>query len=305
MDRNMKSGLVTDIQRFSLNDGPGIRTTVFLKGCNMKCSWCHNPETISHKKELMFYKNKCIGCGRCFNTCPSGVHSVVDGVHVIDREKCTLCGKCVELCYAEALVFSASEKTSDEVMFEILQDKIYYDESNGGVTLSGGEVTCQKDFALEIIEKCKQNGIKTAIETNLLLPFDQIKDLLAAVDLVMFDIKIFDGEEHKKHTLVDNKKILENVKKLDELGVPFIVRTPLIPNVTDSLENLSAIAEYISATKNLLCYEILNFNPLGASKYESLAKDNEFAAAKPFVNEKLNELAKQLEKFNIKVKVGG
>ena len=301
----MKSGLVTDIQRFSLNDGPGIRTTVFLKGCNMKCSWCHNPETISHKKELMFYKNKCIGCGRCFNTCPSGVHSVVDGVHVIDREKCTLCGKCVELCYAEALVFSASEKTSDEVMFEVLQDKIYYDESNGGVTLSGGEVTCQKDFALEIIEKCKQNGIKTAIETNLLLPFEQIKDLLAAVDLVMFDIKIFDSDEHKKHTLVDNKQILENVKKLDELGVPFIVRTPLIPDVTDSIENLSAIAEYISETKNLLYYEILNFNPLGASKYESLAKNNEFAAAKPFVNTKLDELAKQLEKFNVKVKVGG
>ena len=301
----MKSGLVTDIQRFSLNDGPGIRTTVFLKGCNMKCSWCHNPETISHKKELMFYKNKCIGCGRCFNTCPSGVHSVVDGVHVIDREKCTLCGKCVELCYAEALVFSASEKTSDEVMFEVLQDKIYYDESNGGVTLSGGEVTCQKDFALEIIEKCKQNGIKTAIETNLLLPFEQIKDLLAAVDLVMFDIKIFDSDEHKKHTLVDNKQILENVKKLDKLGVPFIVRTPLIPDVTDSIENLSAIAEYISETKNLLYYEILNFNPLGASKYESLAKNNEFAAAKPFVNTKLDELAKQLEKFNVKVKVGG
>ena len=253
----------------------------------------------------MFYKNKCIGCGRCFNTCPSGVHSVVDGVHVIDREKCTLCGKCVELCYAEALVFSASEKTSDEVMFEVLQDKIYYDESNGGVTLSGGEVTCQKDFALEIIEKCKQNGIKTAIETNLLLPFEQIKDLLAAVDLVMFDIKIFDSDEHKKHTLVDNKQILENVKKLDELGVPFIVRTPLIPDVTDSIENLSAIAEYISETKNLLYYEILNFNPLGASKYESLAKNNEFAAAKPFVNTKLDELAKQLEKFNVKVKVGG
>lgn len=305
MDRNMKNGLVTDIQRFSLNDGPGIRTTVFLKGCNMKCSWCHNPETISHKKELMFYKNKCIGCGRCFNACPSGVHSVVDGVHIIDREKCTLCGKCVELCYAEALVFSASEKTSDEVMFEVLQDKIYYDESNGGVTLSGGEVTCQKEFALEIIEKCKQNGIKTAIETNLLLPFEQIKDLLAAVDLVMFDIKLFDGETHKKHTLVDNRQILENVKKLDELGIPFIVRTPLIPDVTDSIENLSAIAEYISGTKNLLYYEILNFNPLGASKYESLAKDNEFAAAKPFVNTKLDELAKQLEKFNIKVKVGG
>ena len=186
----MKSGLITDIQRFSLNDGPGIRTTVFFKGCNMRCEWCHNPETVSHKKEIMLYANKCIGCGRCFDVCPVYAHSISDGTHIIDREKCTLCGKCVDSCYAEALVFSAKELDTDEVMHEILQDKVYYAESNGGVTLSGGEVTCQKEFALEIIEKCKENGIKTAIETNLLLPFEQIKELVSSVDLIMFDIKI-------------------------------------------------------------------------------------------------------------------
>ena len=301
----MKSGLITDIQRFSLNDGPGIRTTVFFKGCNMRCEWCHNPETISHKKEIMFYRNKCIGCGRCFDICPSGVHKAVEGAHVIDREKCTLCGKCVENCYAEALVFSAKELGVDEVMSEILQDKVYYDESNGGVTLSGGEVTCQKDFALEIIQKCKENKIKTAIETNLLLPFEQIKELVSAVDLIMFDIKIFDSDEHKKHTGVSNVQILENVKKLDGLGIPFIVRTPLIPDVTDSEENLSAIAEFIAPLKNLLYYELLNFNPLGASKYQSLDSENKFANAKPFEKTRIEKLADRLGRYNIKVKVGG
>ena len=173
----MKSGLITDIQRFSLNDGPGIRTTVFFKGCNMRCEWCHNPETICHQKEIMFYESKCIGCGKCFKVCPVGAHKVIDGTHVIDREKCTLCGKCVENCYAEALVFSAKEMTSDEIMSEILQDKVYYEESGGGVTLSGGEVTCQKELALEIVKMCKKNGIKTAVETNLLMPFESIKEL--------------------------------------------------------------------------------------------------------------------------------
>lgn len=300
----MKSGFITDIQRFSLNDGPGIRTTVFFKGCNMRCEWCHNPETISAKKEIMFYANKCIGCGKCFEVCPNGVHHVTDGTHAIDRDKCTLCGKCVESCYAEALVFSAKEMTADDIMAEILQDKVYYDESNGGVTLSGGEVTCQKELALEIVRKCKENGIKTAIETNLLMPLESIKELLSSLDLIMFDIKIFDNETHKKHTGVPNTQILENVKKLDEFGIPFIVRTPLIPGVTDSEENLSAIAEYISKSKNLLYYEILNFNPLGASKYKSLDGENKFESVRPFEKQKLEKTAEALSNFGITVKVG-
>ena len=301
----MKKGLITDIQRFSLNDGPGISTTVFFKGCNMRCEWCHNPETISYKKEIMLYESKCIGCGKCFEVCPLGLHKIEDGKHIIDREKCALCGKCVSECYAEAVVFSAKEYSSDEVFAEILQDKVYYDESDGGVTLSGGEVTCQKDFALEIIEKCKQNGIKTAIETNLYLPFEKIKDLLSAVDLVMLDVKIFDNESHKKHTGVSNAQILENVKMLDGLGVPFIVRTPLIPAVTDSEENLSSIAKFIAPLKNLKYYEILNFNPLGASKYSSLSEENKFDGAKPFEKAKLDALASLIEGCGVKVKVGG
>ena len=301
----MKSGLITDIQRFSLNDGPGIRTTVFFKGCNMRCEWCHNPETICHQKEIMFYESKCIGCGKCFEICPAGIHKAVDGIHVIDREKCTLCGKCVENCYAEALVFSAKEMTSDEIISEILQDKVYYEESGGGVTLSGGEVTCQKELALEIVKMCKKNGIKTAVETNLLMPFESIKELLSSLDLIMFDIKIFDNDKHKKHTGVSNTAILENAKKLDELGIPYIVRTPLIPGITDSEENITSIAEFLEPCKNLLYYELLNFNPLGESKYKSLDGNNKFSEVRPFAKEELKKYEKLISRFNIKVKIGG
>lgn len=301
----MKKGFITDIQRFSLNDGPGIRTTVFFKGCNMKCTWCHNPETISHKKEIMFYPNKCIGCGKCFEVCPSGVHKVIDGAHILDREKCTLCGKCVDNCYAEALTFSAREMTAEEIMREVVQDKIYYDESNGGVTLSGGEVTCQKELALEVVRLCKAEGIRTAIETNLLMPFDSVKELISELDLVMLDVKLIDSELHEKYTGVSNTAILENLKKLDGLGIPYIVRTPLIPGVTDSEANLTGIAKFLAPLKNILYYELLNFNPLGASKYSSLDKENSFETAKPFEKSRLEAIAESLSGFGVKVKVGG
>ena len=189
-------------------------------------------------------------------------------------------------------------------MEEVEKDMPYYDRSGGGVTLSGGEVTCQKEFAIEIVEKCKAQGINTAIETNLLIPFEQIKELLSSVDLVMLDVKIFDNESHKKYTGVSNAQVLENLKKLDGLGVPFIVRTPLIPGVSDGEENLSSIASFIAGFKNLLHYELLNFNPLGASKYKSLSSENKFEDARPFEKSRLEEVAERLSAFGIKVKVG-
>ena len=147
--------LVTDIQRFSLSDGDGIRTTVFLKGCNMRCGWCHNPETISRGAELMLYRQRCIGCGRCYEICPVGAHKLVDGEHVIDRSLCTSCGKCAEACYAEALAMCGKEMTVEEVLAEVIQDKAYYDNSGGGVTISGGEVLCSLDFATALARACR------------------------------------------------------------------------------------------------------------------------------------------------------
>lgn len=295
--------LITDIQRFSLSDGDGIRTTVFFKGCNMNCTWCHNPETIKTERELMFYETKCIGCGKCFAACPTGAQQVKDGKHIIDRAKCINCGKCADVCYAEALVMCGKEMSVEDVMFQVRQDKAYYDSSNGGVTISGGEVVCQKEFASELADACHKEGIKVAVETNLCYALDFAKDLLEKMDLIMCDVKIFDDESHKTYTGVSNKLILENVLKLDELNIPVIVRTPLIPGATDSTENIENIANYIKGMKNLFRYEILNFNPLGEGKYKALDAENEFESARPFNEENLERIREILNKTGISYKI--
>ena len=297
----MMKTLITDIQRFSLNDGPGIRTTVFFKGCNMRCAWCHNPETLSNERELMFYPDKCIGCGKCFGVCPSGAQRTEGGIHVVDRSQCIACGKCAEVCYAEALTMIGREMTVEQIMAEIVQDKAYYEASGGGVTLSGGEVLCHADFALSLARACRAEGIPVAIETNLSFPYEHIKPLLSEVDLVMADLKLFDDEAHKQYVGVSNKNTLDNLARV---GKPLIVRTPLIPEVTDTKENLRAIGEFLAGLDNLLCYQLLNFNPLGASKYRGLDAENPFRDARPLSDERLREISALLCDLPIHVKVG-
>ena len=296
-------GTITNIQRFSLTDGDGIRTTVFFKGCNMNCTWCHNPETIKSSRELMFYETKCIGCGKCFEVCPTGAQQVVDGKHIIDRNKCVSCGKCASVCYAEALVMCGDLMNIEDVMYQVRQDKAYYDSSKGGVTLSGGEVLCQKDFAIALTDACHKEDINVAVETNLCFDYEYAKELLSKVDLIMCDLKIFDNEEHKKYTGVSNKNIIENILKLDELNIPVVVRTPLIPGATDSAENIKSIANYIKGMKNLFRYEILNFNPLGEGKYKALNAENTFETARPFGEDKLSEIRDILEKIGVSYKI--
>lgn len=297
-------GIVTEIQRFSLQDGPGIRTTVFLKGCNMHCSWCHNPETLKHMPEIMFYPIRCIGCGKCVEVCPQGAHSIANGVHTIDRDVCVGCGKCAEACYAEALQKCGTRMSAKQIMDEVVQDKPYYDNSNGGMTISGGECLCQSAFVEQLIDAAHERGIHAAIETNLSFDFARIEDVLRKCDLVMFDIKLMDDEMHKKYTGVSNAKVLENAKRLDELGIPFIVRTPLIPGVTDTDENVAAIADYIKDMKHLVRYELLNFNTLGGAKYESLAAENAHADARPLNKARLDELSAIVAHAGIQGKVG-
>lgn len=294
--------LITDIQRFSLNDGPGIRTTVFFKGCNMRCMWCHNPETLSGASDLMFYPSKCIGCGKCFSACPVGAHKFENGVHIIDRKLCNKCGKCAEVCYAEALVMSGKKMTIDQILFEVRQDKAYYDASGGGITLSGGEVLCHTEFATELARACHSEGISVAIETNLSMPYEHIKPLLAEVDVIMADLKLFDDEAHKKYTGVSNKTTIENILKIDD--IPMIIRTPLIEGVTATKENLRAIAKLLEGKKNLIYYQLLNFNPLGESKYQSLDAANAFSDLCPYTDEQMKEIGEMLSDINIKVKVG-
>lgn len=294
--------LITDIQRFSLNDGPGIRTTVFFKGCNMRCAWCHNPETLSMTPELMFYPSKCIGCGKCFGACPVGAHRMENGEHIIDRKLCESCGQCTEVCYAEALVMSGKEMTVDEILSEVRQDKAYYETSGGGVTLSGGEVLCHVEFAAELAEACRREGISVAIETNLSMPYEHIKPLLDKVDVIMADLKILDDELHQKYTGLSNQTTIENIQRIRE--IPMIIRTPLIHGVTATEENLRGIAKLLRGKENLIYYQLLNFNPLGASKYQGLDAENPFSDLRPYTDDQMKAFDRMLADIGIPVKVG-
>lgn len=220
----MAAGMITDIERCSFSDGPGIRTVVFFKGCNMHCKWCHNPETISPKKSMLYYPQRCISCFKCVYACPSKAQKRIDGVHRFFPRLCIQCGKCAGVCYAEAMVASGRSMKVEDVMREVRQDKAYYQGSGGGVTLSGGEVMCQIPFAVELTDACHAEGIAVGLETNLSLPFEQMLPLLSRADVVMCDLKIWDSREHQRWTSVPNERIIENIRRLDELDKPIIVR---------------------------------------------------------------------------------
>ena len=256
-----ESAFVVNVQRFSLNDGPGIRTTVFLQGCNMRCPWCHNPESIPARPVEMFHREKCIGCG-----------------------------KCAEGCTAGARVMSSRRMTVEDVMFQARQAKLYYDESGGGVTVSGGEPSLQAGFVEALADACHAEGIGIAIETNMSLPWAQIEPMLRKMDLIMCDIKLNATVEHMRFTGLDNQTVFNSIGRASKLGVPMIVRTPLVPGVTDSIENLKPIAEYIAKMENIVRYELLNFNPLGGSKSEALSQKYPYDGVKPLSEMRLSEI---------------
>ena len=230
----METAIIADIQRFSLHDGPGIRTTVFLKGCNMRCLWCHNPEAIAFEPEIL-----------------------------LDMAKCIKCGYCDEGCFAGARELCGQEMSLDEVMAHLMLDAPYYGEY-GGLTLSGGEPTCQAGFCTSLLQACRDRGINTAVETNL--HTDDLTPLLSAVDLIMADMKLFDDELHRKWTGVGNKLIKKNIVHISALGIPLILRTPVIPGVNATVVEIEAIASFANELPSLRYYELLPYHSLGFSK---------------------------------------
>lgn len=250
-------GIVADIERASTHDGPGIRTVVFLKGCPLNCKWCHNPECISPKPEMLYYPEKCIGCGKCDEGCFTGAKSV--------------CGK---------------EMTPSEVVNEVLQDKIFYSK-DGGLTISGGEPMIQANFTYEIASKAKENGIHTAIETSMYLYDEKI---MKNFDLIMFDVKFMNFAKHIEYTGARLETILSNIEKANKLNIPMIARTPVIPNVNDS--DIPEISKFLKSLDSVVKYELLPYHPLGISKAKALKKEQKrFDIPSKTLMEELNKYA--------------
>lgn len=266
------AALVTNIQRYSLEDGPGVRTTVFLKGCPLRCLWCHNPECLSAKPELSFQASSCIGCGKCLEVCPSKAHSLQDGIHTIDRSLCIQCGKCVEACPAGALSITGKAYTAEALEKILLKDRSLYARSGGGITFSGGEPLLQKDFLLSIMSRLKAQGIDIAVDTCGEVPRETLEAVEPYVSLFLYDLKCIDSALHQTLTGRPNERILENLEYLLSNNAPVRIRMPLIHPLNDSLELMKRTVEWLASYKDCFSIDLLSYHKMGMAKYAMTSK---------------------------------
>lgn len=299
------SGIIFDIKQFSIHDGPGIRTTVFLKGCPLSCWWCHNPEGQAPKPELVFRESRCIRCGACLEVCDQGAISWDGDVVATDRGKCTLCGDCVEVCYAEAREMVGQEMTVAQVMEEIERDIPFYDESGGGVTFSGGEPLLQRDFLLALLRACKEKEIHPAVDTCGFATWETLDGIRKHVDLFLYDLKLMDEAKHRKFTGVSNELILKNLQMLSAQGHNIFLRVPVIPGINDDDESVRQIGTFAAALPRLNHVGILPYHHAGAEKCNRLNKVYGLLETSPPSDERMAEIAQILEGFDLQVKIGG
>jgi len=299
-------GWIFDIKRFAIHDGPGIRTTVFLKGCPLACWWCHNPESISPRPELAFFPRKCIGCQACFEVCPNHAHEALEsGDRAYHPERCTLCGKCVERCYAEALQMEGRLASVADVMAEVRQDVPFYETSGGGATLSGGEPLLQADFAAALLRQCKAEGIHTALDTCGHARWEAFEKVLPATDLVLFDLKHTDTARHRELTGVPNDLILANLRKLAAAGVPIEIRMPIIPTLNDGRETIEGATALLRGLDHVTRVTLLPYHRLGESKPAQLRRERRMPRIEAPDKERLREIADCLEAAGLEVHVSG
>jgi glycyl-radical enzyme activating protein len=300
-----ETAIVFDIQRASLHDGPGIRTTIFLKGCPLECLWCHNPEAVEPMRQLFFYFDKCTQCGDCVKVCEDGVHHLIDGKHIIDYDKCTFCGKCIEACNFNALKIIGAEMSVDDVMREIMADVDFYSNSGGGMTLSGGEPLAQFSFSMELLKRCREAGVNTCVETSGFISGTQFKKVLPLVDIFLFDYKVTGSDEHMKYTGVPNKSILENLDVAYQYGIPIILRCIVVPGINDTDLHFKGICALDAKYPDLKGIEILPYHTMGNSKRISIGKNETLTHLNTVLPEIAEKWIARLKEMGCgKVKIG-
>ncbi len=299
-------GLIYDIQRFAIHDGPGIRTLIYMKGCPLRCLWCSSPHTQKKSPEILYLESNCKGCLSCVEACPEKAIKLSDNEKItIDRNICNTCGQCVETCPNDALRLVGKQITVEELFQDVMKDNPFYRRSKGGVTVGGGEPTMQHEFVANFLKKCKETYIHAAIETCGYAKWESLENILDYVDLLYFDIKHMDSNIHKKITGISNEIILENARKASKLK-PLIIRIPLIPDINDSEENILKTAGFAAELgENLLWIELLPYHKFGIVTYEQLGREYELKDVEPPSEEHMKKLKALVESCGVKAQIGG
>ena len=288
------NGTLFNLQRFSTSDGSGIRTVVFFKGCPLNCSWCHNPESKKSKTEIFYNATNCIGCGECAAACPNGQHRFEENTHRYLRDDCVGCGACVTACPARGLEWCGKSYSVEQVISEVVKDRPFYEQSGGGVTLSGGEPLLQWDFCLALLQKAKEEGLHTAVETCGYTKRD-ITQLHPLADQWLFDIKLLREEEHKRYTGVSNQRILHNLQALDALGAHIVLRCPVIPCINLNKAHFDALARLVNTLQNVKEIHLEPYHPLGVDKAARLGEIQAYDNTEFLNRQELEPLAKRLQ----------
>lgn len=298
-------GTIFDIKRFAVHDGPGIRTTVFFKGCPLRCRLCHNPESQHFEKERFYRGNRCVGCDTCIETCQADAVSRKDDVITYDADLCRLCGDCAEACGLEAVELIGREIEAPELWKIIERDRIFFDESGGGVTFSGGEPLSQPEFLIKLLKLCREGGIHTTVDTSGLAEWDVIDQVRRHADLFLYDLKSMDASRHLELTRVSNEKILDNLSRLCEARANVIIRFPLIPGVNDDKASLNALGTFVASLPTKPLMEILPLHSLGQEKYERLGRESSMKGAVLPTDEMYDQAAEVLQSFDVKLILKG
>ena len=302
----MSESLIFDIKRYAINDGPGIRVVIFFKGCNLQCAWCHNPEGISGRADKMYSPSKCIKCGSCVEVCPENAITLTPEGIISDHKLCILCGRCAEICPTKAIEMSGKNMSVSQLMEIIEKERIFFDNSGGGVTFSGGEPLIHSGMLIELLDECRRRGIHSAVDTAGNVSTEIIIEVAKRTNLFLYDLKMMEGGLHKTWTHAGNERILQNLAAIAGTGVDIIIRIPLIGGINDTDENINLTARFIADLEgNILEVHLLPYHSIAQNKYNKLSKSKSFEKLKEPNKSTLDRIISIFARYGIKASVGG